>query len=196
LTSIIFRGDYHATCKNNSYQYWLPRLALYTGLRLNKLCQLHLSDIKEQNGIYLFDINDNQNITLKTASSKRQMPIHSKLIELGFLDRIKQLKHQKRIHLFPELNKTDKTNSPRASKWFARVQKQLGWINQTPKLDFHSFRHTVATRLQQHELPESRIASILGHEIGKSDTFNRYGKGYMLETLKADIQKLNFELVR
>lgn len=31
--------------QTHSYYYWLPRIALYTGMRLNEICQLHLSDI-------------------------------------------------------------------------------------------------------------------------------------------------------
>jgi hypothetical protein len=34
------------------HQYWLPRLGMYTGARLEELCQLHTGDIKQQNGIY------------------------------------------------------------------------------------------------------------------------------------------------
>ena len=33
--------------KNKSAYYWVPLLGLYTGARLNELCQLYVNDIKE-----------------------------------------------------------------------------------------------------------------------------------------------------
>lgn len=31
-------------------RFWIPLLGLYTGARLNELCQLHLEDVKEADG--------------------------------------------------------------------------------------------------------------------------------------------------
>ncbi|MDQ7072768.1 MAG: tyrosine-type recombinase/integrase [Gammaproteobacteria bacterium] len=90
--------------QTHSYYYWLPRIALYTGMRLNEICQLHLSDIKEVEGIVVFDINDDQEKTLKTKSSKRYVPIHSRLIDMGLLDRVEALRNQGKERLFEELN--------------------------------------------------------------------------------------------
>jgi hypothetical protein len=74
--------------------YWLPMLAPYTGARVNELCQLNPStDFAEEGGISFLSINpETERDTrirkrAKNRSSRRKVPIHSKLIDLGFLDR-------------------------------------------------------------------------------------------------------------
>lgn len=69
------------------WQRWLPLLGLYTGARLNELCQLQLKDIRLEQGIWIIDINDDGNHQyLKSSSSKRIVPIHQELIQKGFID--------------------------------------------------------------------------------------------------------------
>ena len=71
-------------------QYWLPLLGLFTGARLNELCQLLKSDVGEREGVVVISILDEEsNKRLKTDAARRFVPIHSKLIELGFLDFVK-----------------------------------------------------------------------------------------------------------
>lgn len=182
--------------QKHSYYYWLPRIALYTGMRLNEMCQLHLSDIREENGIFVFDINDDKEKKLKTKASKRYTPIHRKLIELGLLDHVEELKRQGKDRLFEELkySKEDQNYISLPSKWFARIREKLGWVGLSPRLDFHSFRHNVITDLQEKEIPEYRAAAIAGQKVGKGVTYQRYGKGFAGKTLKADIEMLEFNV--
>ena len=67
--------------------YWLPILGLFTGARLNELCQLQITDVKEEEGILFLNITDDANDQrVKTAGSKRRCPIHSTIEMLGFRD--------------------------------------------------------------------------------------------------------------
>ncbi|WQN27719.1 hypothetical protein ULE26_21360 [Stutzerimonas stutzeri] len=74
------------------YRFWLLPLGLYTGARLNELCQLRVHDvIQDVHGVDLIDINDNgYNKSLKTGPSARQIPICSKLVEMGFLNFVEE----------------------------------------------------------------------------------------------------------
>lgn len=68
------------------HQYWLLLLGLFTGGRLNELCQLCPSDIVFRDGVWVISILDEERgKRAKTAASRRLIPVHSKLIELGFL---------------------------------------------------------------------------------------------------------------
>ena len=90
-------------------------MALYTGGRINELCQLYLSDIRvSESGVAYLDFNldtpdkvmDDETETdksLKTPNAQRQMPIHPELIKLGFLKYVEALKVDGRERLFPEL---------------------------------------------------------------------------------------------
>ena len=79
--------------KERPERFWIPLIALYSGCRLGEICQLYKSDIKEDYGIPHFDINDEEDKVLKTASSKRVVPISPELLKLGFTDYVKSVKH-------------------------------------------------------------------------------------------------------
>ena len=59
-----------------SWQFWLIVMAPLTGCRLEEMCQLHLSDILQEDGVWLLDINSNaRDKTLKNESSPRLIPL-------------------------------------------------------------------------------------------------------------------------
>lgn len=84
-------------------------LALYTGARLNELCQLLVNDIKFDGDIAFFSINDDGDKKLKTSAAVRIVPIHSELVKMGFMDYVKEMREKKSVRLFPELKKEKKS---------------------------------------------------------------------------------------
>jgi len=192
-------------CNDKAYdpfKYWLPLLGLLTGGRLNELSQLHISDIYRTCDIWVISIDDEtDDKKLKNNTSRRIIPIHSKLIELGFLKHVNQRK---------ELVKTGSCTCPRL--WpqltLARISQCYGkkpsyWFNQTLKKEtlgietknqcFHSLRHSVATKLINALVPEERVAAITGHALGNGELLNRYVKSIDVKKLKKDIELLNFD---
>jgi integrase len=159
------------------YYYWLPLLGLYTGARLEEICQLYLDDIYQEEGIWVISINDQGDKKLKTKSSKRIIPVHPKLIALGLPAYVQTLKDRKQIRLFPELKKGRDGYSQAASKWFSRFREKIGLHNLNPPKDFHSFRHTLVTELKNKSIPEVEVAAITGHSAS-GITYGRYGKSY------------------
>jgi len=170
-------------------------LGLYTGARLNELSQLYRSDIVVVNGIDCLHIQAvNSGQRLKSPSSERLIPIHSKLKALGFLDFVTSFKKKSKLRLFPELSYHKYHGySATPSKWFARHRVLTGLSKSTEKKDFHSFRHTLADDLKQRGVAESLIAGILGHSTG-GITFGRYGKDYTPEVLAPVIDMLDWDL--
>lgn len=191
LNLIFSSAIFTARRLKHSYYYWVPLIGLYTGLRLEEICQLYLEDIRKEAEVWVFDINDRRDKKLKTLSSRRLVPIHSRLIDLGLLTYIERLGIDGRIRLFPELNKMRDGYSQMVSKWFGRYRKRIGIGNNGRKLDFHSFRHTVANHLKQSKVPEGVVGTILGH-AKEGITFARYGKPYEVDYLKEIIELLNF----
>ncbi|EKO3708811.1 site-specific integrase [Vibrio metschnikovii] len=170
-------------------QYWLPLLGCYTGARLNELCQLYKSDIVKFNGVWCIKFTDERaDQNLKNPSSKRMIPVHSKLIELGFIEYIQSFEER----IFPELKYDEKHNYGGAiSKWFGRFKTKLGFNRGH---DFHSFRHTVVNFFKQETEVEQRfVMGIVGHENG-SITFDRYGKDFKPENLKKYIELIDWEI--
>jgi len=177
------------------HYYWLPLLGLHTGARLNELCQLELNDIRQQDGIWVFDINSNgPGKQLKSKAARRLIPVHPKLLELGLLTFVEQLRQRRESRLLPELPVRRDGASQNASLWFGRYRKSLGLYQQTPKKDFHSFRTTFINTLKQKRLPESEIATLVGHAI-ETQTFGRYGKPYTPEVMLTILRQVDFSAV-
>lgn len=185
LKSIFGHSIFTERKFNHSYQYWLPMLAVLTGARLNELCQLYKDDIKLIEGIWCISINKNTpDKRLKTPNAARTIPIHPKLIELGFVTYVQSLAS---LRVFPELNLERDGYATAASKWYGRFKTALGFKKGH---DFHSFRHTFANELK-NSLVSSIVASeLLGH-TQDTITYERYGKELNLKTKYESIKAIS-----
>ena len=68
-------------------------MAAYTGCRLNELTQLRLNDIVDVKGILCLSLTDEgEGQSLKNRQSKRLVPVHSALIEVGICDWISSVR--------------------------------------------------------------------------------------------------------
>lgn len=174
---------YGAGCFIGRYHYWLPLLALFTGARANELAQLRLSDIIEKDGIMCIDINAGEDIdgkrrksTKTITTSVRLVPIHSDLIALGFLEYVRELRSTGHWCLFQEMDPQDvtrdsKTYNYEMVKWFINYRRACDVVeNEEGKAVFHSFRHTMASRLSSALVPEFVVCEILGHSQSSMTT--------------------------
>ena len=74
-------------------RFWVPLMCLYSACRQNEICQLEVDNIKTIEGIPCMVITDTgYKQKLKNKQSKRVVPIHSKLIQLGLLELVKKVK--------------------------------------------------------------------------------------------------------
>lgn len=81
--------------------YWIPLIALWTGARLEEIGQLHIADIQQELGIHFLHItNEGGGKRVKTASSRRRVPIHPELIRYGLLEYVETLKNAHQTRLF------------------------------------------------------------------------------------------------
>lgn len=159
-----------------SYMYWLPILGLFTGCRLEEICQLYLEDIRQVSGVWVLDINDNGIKRVKTANSVRLVPMHPILIELGLPQLAQELREQGHDRLFPELPRFRDGFGHKPSRWFNDRFKKTCGINEIGK-DFHSFRHTFITQLKQKQVDYVMLKEVVGHHV-EGETLGRYGKKF------------------
>ncbi|HDM8159537.1 TPA: site-specific integrase [Vibrio harveyi] len=179
--------------KNQEYRFWIPLLGLYTGARINELCQLYITDIKEVEGIWCLDIKrDSEHQRTKNLASVRLVPIHSDLIELGFLEYVAS-RQQKEL-LFDGLTFTKENGfGGVASKWFGRFKSNLGFPKKTKV--FHSFRHTILDHYKQKTSVEERFAqAIVGHRHN-SIAFDLYGSKFKPSALQPVVELLQWKKV-
>ncbi|TOF43780.1 site-specific integrase, partial [Vibrio parahaemolyticus] len=123
-----------------------------------ELCQLYKEDIKNIDGIVCISINRNTtDKRLKTPNSERLIPLHPRLVELGFIKHVNSISSER---VFPELKLERDGYATAASKWYGRFKTKLGFSR---GYDFHSFRHTFANQLKNALVPTIVTSELLGH---------------------------------
>ena len=183
----IFSTEIHTLKRyKHPHYYWLPLLGIYTGARLNELCQLYREDIFRHDGVWVFKIDEvREGQRLKNNNSRRLIPIHRTLLDLGFIEFINNINHER---IFPELKQERDGFGTAASKWFGRFKTKLGFGK---GYDFHSFRHTVATQLKNADVSAVIAGELLGH--GQNNiTYDRYGKSINIRKLEQVINILKY----
>ncbi len=168
-------------------RFWIPRIASYSGMRLTECCQLYLDDLRQQDGIWCFDINEKNDKRVKTASSVRIVPVHPSLISDGLLEYAESIRLAGYDRLFPELHCEKYHGYGRAmSKWFSYFNRRF--LSDNPKLVFHSLRHSFASNLQNQGVEQEIIMQTLGHH---NDSISaRYCKRVNVQILLAAINQL------
>lgn len=199
LAKLFNSSDYQRGQHNEAFKFWVPLIALLSGARLNEICQLHICDIKEINGIAVFDFNeDDTQKTLKSLKKpfhKRQFPIHPTLIKLGLLDFVEAMRQSKEVRLFPELpHRGENKYADKAQKWFNSTYTNERNCNiVTPKTSFHSLRHNfisfVTNKLQ---VPEATFAYYVGQTPKGGVTTVRYSKPEELKEAHKLFSKINY----
>jgi len=171
--------------KDSYYRYWVPLIGVFTGMRSGEICSLYLDNIREIGGNqrkkrWCIDILEEPNRPdkkLKNQASRRIVPIHDTLLELGFIDFITLLKKDtERKRVFEELNYNEGSYGRSISRfWNNRYLPLLGI--KTDKNGFHSFRHSVIDHLKQLGVEPHFINELVGHSQGNI-SLDRYGKRY------------------
>ncbi len=172
-------------------KYWLPILGLFHGNRLEEFAQLLRSDVRCEEGIWFLDINDELTKQLKNEQSKRRVPIHPRVQELGFLEYVRNTAPNLEDCLFPNLRPGGADNKLgfTFTKWWTRYRKKIGVYEKG--LDYHSFRGGVTTKLTAAHVPLEIRNELLGHEGTSVDEIH-YQKGLPLKTLAEAIARIEW----
>jgi len=201
----LFEGSEYAKLAKEpgrDAEYWLPLIGLYTGARVNEICQLNPQvDIREEGGIWFFDFTEesasHEKVTksVKTAGSTRKTPVHSQLVELGFLSYVERLKYMGATLLFPGWVPMRGRASPAAEEWFRDFLRQTGLRDEThgqTLLGMHAFRHTLLHHgFNKHVV---NIEVITGH-AGEASRVVRGYRGEMSLPNKQDIlERVRFDV--
>jgi len=180
-----------ATQKNGgSAAYWIPLLGLYTGARIGELCQLRMVDVVTRDGVACISINDEaEGSTVKTEAGIREVPIHSELLRLGFLEYVETMRKAGEERLWPALKLRDGKPGGYFSAWFGELRRTLP--EEVP--DFHSLRHTVRSKMATAKppVPEALQDRITGHEA-KGSTGVKVYTHYMPVDLRDAVEAIRY----
>lgn len=190
-----------------AHRFWLPHVGLYTGARVNEICQLNpQTDIFQdsESGLWCVwitketDADHRVRKSVKTSDS-RTVPIHEKLIELGFIEYVNRVKSTGAKLLFPEWQPINRRASGEAEKWFRQFLRDTNLRDETPKetiLGMHAFRHTLLTYGAMQETPYGSgnktplsLFCITGHAQDETPIHaTGAGKGYLTLSLLSPLK--------
>ncbi|MGE1560420.1 tyrosine-type recombinase/integrase [Pantoea septica] len=163
-------------------------IGMYSGMRLNEICSLKTDNIKTVEGVLCFEVLEG-----KTRSAKRLVPVHNALSTLvklllqtptnGFL-----------FYRASKINRADGKRSTWHTQRFTRAKRKALGESGTERKVFHSLRHEFAQQLDRHQVPEDRIALLMGHERGKTESFKTYSKEGSPIELASYVEKITFPL--
>lgn len=216
----LFRGG---LSEDKGARYWIPLILLFHGFRVTEACQLHKFNIKEYDGIPCFDtrasneiFNDinfkkyNLEISNKTKSTQRIIPIHPKLLMLGFMEFIEYNKIS--FFLFPSSIPEENSKNPKIGRAFE--QAFLRFIKF--KLKFgegfgnHSFRHLLEDKIRaantiNNVWPAGISQQYMGRsfkDVDKNDSIFKsqgsasdYGYGYPPANILKCIETMDFSKI-
>ncbi|RJG12598.1 site-specific integrase [Pseudomonas cavernicola] len=196
------------------YQFWLPLLGLFTGGRLNELCQLETTDIAQEadTEIWFAQLVEEGSKSLKNNHSSRFIPIHNELIKIGFLDFVAQAQREGRKNLFSDgltyqkikgwggIATTFFTRMPSPSTKYGGYFHSIGIRKRLPdgKPDgkkFHAFRHTFIDLLRNTSDEALPLITVLtGHAAKNKNQSDDYGSGFWLSTLHRALHTVKFPI--
>jgi integrase len=165
---------------------WLPLLALYSGARQGELAGLRASDVQAEqtSGTPIIVIAPDKRVgrRIKNKSSERAVPVHSKLVELGFLDYVAKRRHDdEKAWLFPAVAPDQKGALRAWSKWWGRYLRDHAGIGDTDKV-FHSYRHAfkdgarmAGMSMEVHDALTGHANASVGGDYGAKNMLARFG---------------------
>jgi integrase len=180
------------TTRNGSHAaYWIPLLGLYTGARVGELSQLRVVDVTVAEGVPVLSINEeSENATVKSEAGIREVPIHSELLRLGFLQYVEQQRAAGEERLWPLLKLRKNRPGGYFSLWFGETRRSVANVP-----DFHSLRHTVRSKMANTapSIPVQIQDRITGHET-KGSTGQLVYSHFPVASLKAAIEAVRYGL--
>lgn len=184
--------DKHTKAPN----FWVPVLALFTGARLDELCQLLTQDVIQREGLWCLDIRED-NAAKKSVKTgeRRVIPLHPLLVdELRFPQFVESIDRRKK-RVFHELTYVNKRWGHGLSQWFTKFRNRAGVTAPSGRKTFHSFRHTFINSMKQNGVGKDYVKEYVGHKGRMDIDWDLYGKEFKPDLLmKHVVLKLNYPL--
>lgn len=178
--------------------FWIFLLAITTGARLEEVGQVALADVKRDGDIVYLDIDEYaedetaEDKSVKTEESKRLLPVHARLIELGFLEYFDALKGMGCTELFPDLKENSLgKRTKEASQKIGRIIDRH--VCKDRRLVFHSLRHAFKAKGNDAGLSDKTLDQICGH--APVSTGSRYGSEPRIRTIHRELHLIDFSCI-
>ncbi|MBP1859376.1 site-specific integrase [Rhizobium herbae] len=169
--------------------YYLPILFTYLGPRRKEFAGLAVDDIAKDEDGYVILLRTNGIRRLKTAQSKRLLPMPDEMVRLGFLDYYQAIKGLGYEALFPDLFSDKTENDPGNRFYDTFIPVMRGALGEKMwERSIHALRHGMADTLKQAGVPTEVIDDISGRLSEGSETNTRYTNPAGLPLMRSALQ--------
>lgn len=219
LRKLFGHAAFTANAEKKPWSYWIPLFCLYQGMRVSEASQLYTDDIITLDSVPCISLIEDAQADveekdlmevarcseeyrrLKNTSSRRNVPLHPKLIELGFLsfyEKVKKSNPIRPVHLYPQLKWDSKQMFGRKpSRTIIEWMKAVG-VHQTRYKVAHSLRSNFNQALTATLLPADLISILMGHATGsmKDSNYNMtdHGPALPFSVIVGHMEKMEFGL--
>lgn len=170
----IFEATRRFEFSSEHWRFYLPRMALLTGCRLNELAQLRVSDVLLEAEQSIISINANESDQrTKNDASVRAIPLTDTTKSL-LLPLVGQKNPKRRLFEVLPYNELN-GYAGKPSKYFSGLIKQELSLS---GVSFHSFRHSAVTHLFNSGVREELIGELMGHSTGRTTSGKIYMSGF------------------
>ena len=167
---------------------WAPWIMAFSGMRVGEVLQLGVADVRQDGGIWLMAVHEDDPEKSVKTGQRRSVPIHPAVISEGFLTYLGGLDAAGPV--FPD-KRLDPHGNRGGRAWNVTgewVRNVVG-ITDPAKAPNHSFRHRMEDELRAAEVAEDVRDAILGH--ARKTTGRQYGvRGEALKRLHAGLSKV------
>ncbi|WIJ24218.1 site-specific integrase [Devosia sp. RR2S18] len=186
---VLFASPFFTGCKDDSkwhvpgdhlirddHRYWLPFVMMYSGARPGEIAQLLVDDVRQMHGVWVLHLTDegDDEKSLKTKGSFRVVPVHSKLVEMGFIDHVNRQREAGERRVFPEAERNARGHIASAfEKKFGTYLIKLG-LKQGRGISLYSFRHGFSDAMREAGFMDDEFGFLMGHS--KFSMTARYGQ--------------------
>lgn len=209
------------------WKFWIPIICLHNGLRVSEVSQLYTEDVYQVDGVWCasvvhdctpelaeeqanecgtrrakaeFRSSEEHRRRTKNVASRRVVPVHPRLIELGFLDYVAHVcgRRPGSQHLFAELRWESKSMFGRQpSEHMRKLLASAGIAEKRRKVP-HSLRSNFKQRLEKTFLPDNFQKRLLGHSTDseKDTSYNEtdFGPAFPAAEVLPFLARCDFEL--
>jgi len=145
-------------------QFWIPLISLFSGMRFQEIINLSCDDISLVSGIWCFTVTDtaSQRKKINVVNATRQVPVHSALLQLGFLTYLEEINKTGAVLLFPEITAALYESYNETMYWF---MNQIFTIANSRKSygSFHDLRIYFAKFYAGLGYPTATVSALIGY---------------------------------
>ncbi|MDO5622994.1 MAG: tyrosine-type recombinase/integrase [Paracoccus sp. (in: a-proteobacteria)] len=175
--------------------YWVPLIARLSGMRSEEILQLKPANIRSLDGVYYFEIERGTGQSVKSENGKRLVPIHSQLLELGFLELVAHQRRLAKRRIFDTIQRARTKKNTYAEIMNGRFEyyRKRHDVYER-RLDLHGLRTTFNSECVALAVPDTARRYLMGHQNPDVGIVNYLPEGFPITTLKYYIEMQRIDI--